>query len=65
VPDQKLVWNELTSLLKEKPPYGHTPEPAQVIAFKAEWERTGHGVKSCEATTDAFMVNIAGTLRSL
>ena len=60
-----MVRNELTSLLKANPPYGCTPEPAQVIAFEAEWERTGHGAKACEATTATFMVDVAGTPRSL
>jgi len=59
-----LVQGELTSLLKANPPYGHTPEPAQVAAFEAEWERTGHGAKACEATTADFMIDLAGTLRS-
>jgi hypothetical protein len=60
-----LVRDELTSLLEANPPYGRTPEPAQVVTFEAEWERTGHGAKACDATTADFMLDIAGTPRSL
>ncbi|KAH9055110.1 hypothetical protein EDB83DRAFT_2225394 [Lactarius deliciosus] len=30
----------------------------------AEWERTGHGAKACDATTTNFMINIAGKPKS-
>jgi hypothetical protein len=32
--------------------------------FEAEWERTGHGAKACDATTTDFMIDIAGKPRS-
>ena len=62
--NQKLVRHELDCLLKEDLPYGHIPEPSQVSAFMAEWERTGHGAKACDATPADFMINIAGEPRT-
>ena len=64
LPEQKLVRNELDSLLIAKPPYGHTPSPSQLSAFAAEWERTGHGAKACNATTTDFMIDVAGKPKS-
>jgi hypothetical protein len=65
VPEQKLVWNELASLLMAKPPYGCTPSPSQISAFASEWECTGHGAKACDATMADFMIDVAGKLKSL
>jgi hypothetical protein len=59
-----LVRDELASLLTAKSPYGRTPEPSQLVAFTAEWNRTGHGAKACNATTTDFMIDIAGTPKS-
>src|SRR5882757_4227582 len=59
-----MVRDELASLLKAVPPYGLTPEPSQLVAFTAEWERTGHGAKACRATAGDFMIDIAGTPKS-
>ena len=59
-----MVRDELDSLLREDPPYGNTPQPSQVSAFEAEWERTGHGAKACKATPVNFMIDIAGLPRS-
>jgi hypothetical protein len=47
-----------------KPPYGHTPSPYKLAAFAAEWERTGHGAKACDATMTDFMIDIAGKPKS-
>ncbi|KAI9507347.1 hypothetical protein F5148DRAFT_1285321 [Russula earlei] len=60
----KLVWVELASLLIIEPPYGRTPEPSRLVAFAAQWERTGHGMRACEATASDFMIDIAGTPKS-
>lgn len=59
-----MVRDELASLLKEEPPYGRIPERSQIVEFEAEWERTGHGAKACEATTTNFMVDVVGTPKS-
>jgi hypothetical protein len=59
-----LVRNELAELLKDNPPFGRTPDPSQLVAFAAEWERTDHGAAACNATTTDFMVDVAGTPRS-
>jgi hypothetical protein len=59
-----LVRRELDYLLKEDLPYGRIPEPSQVSAFVAEWERTGHGAKACDATPADFMIDIAGEPRT-
>jgi len=59
-----LVRIELDCLLQEDPPYGRTPEPSCISTFAAEWERTGHGAKACDATPVDFMVDIAGLPRS-
>ena len=61
---KKLVQIKLEFLLHEDPPYGRTPEPSQVSAFAAEWKRTGHDAKACDATTTDFMIDIAGLPRS-
>ena len=55
---------ELDFLLHEDPPYGRMPEPSRVSAFAAEWKRTGHGAKACDATTTDFMIDITGLPRS-
>jgi hypothetical protein len=60
-----LVWDELASLLTVKSPYGCMPEPSQLDAFTAEWKHTGYGMKACNATLTNFMINIAGTPKSL
>ena len=59
-----MVRDELASLLTAKSPYGRTPEPSQLVAFTAEWERSGHGAKACNATTTDFMIDIAGAPKS-
>ena len=59
-----MVRDELASLLTENPPYGRMPEPSQLAAFTAEWKRTGHGAKACNATTADFKIDIAGTPKS-
>ncbi|KAH9019778.1 hypothetical protein EDB85DRAFT_1896500 [Lactarius pseudohatsudake] len=38
----KLVRTELSSLLKDNPPYGLTLDPSRISVFMAEWEHTGH-----------------------
>ena len=55
---------EIDSLLREAPPYGHTPSPSQVSIFATEWKRTGQGAKACDATSANFMVDVAGKPRS-
>jgi hypothetical protein len=55
---------ELESLLKEDPPYGHTPEPHQLSTFETEWKRTGEGAKACDATSADFMIDIEGPPKS-
>jgi hypothetical protein len=59
-----LVRDELAYLLTANPPYGRTPEPSQLVAFTAEWKRTGQGAKACNATTSNFMIDIVGTPKS-
>ena len=60
-----MVWNELDSLSKVEPPYGHIPSPSQLAVFAAEWECTGCGTKSCDATVTDFMINVASKPKSL
>jgi hypothetical protein len=62
--EQKLVRNELDSLLMVKPPYGCTPSPSQLAAFATGWERTGHGSKACDAMVTDFMIDVAGKPKS-
>ena len=60
-----MVRNELNYLLMAKPPYGRTPSPSRLAAFAAEWERTGHGSKACDAMITDFMIDVTGKPKSL
>jgi len=55
---------ELGSLLKEDPPYSHTPKLLQLSMFETEWQRIGGGATACNATSADFMINIEGPPKS-
>jgi hypothetical protein len=55
---------EIESLLREDPPYSHTPEPSRVSTCVTEWERTSQGAKVCDTTPADFMIDVGGLSRS-
>jgi hypothetical protein len=59
-----LVRIELSSLLSEKPPYGHTPSPSRLSLFASEWDKSGKGAKACQSTATDFKIDLVGGPKS-